>query len=442
MLISTLPANTPRAVFEQWRQHFWSAVLRHDYSALSRGLSVDYILVLLTVDRALRAFMNDQLWTDLAWAKDADQRLRREVGAMQWRADAARIDLSYALGEVCLVVGAGVSMAAGLPDWKNLVLQCLELAEDSSHGAIQQDVRRVRSNLLSMQQYDARTLTEATNAFASAAGVEANRWLRKVLMRYFPSDSEKTGVPNSALHDVLSWLQTSRRPQVVWPGITAVVTYNFDDLLELHYGRRSRNTAVHMSIEGSWKTGNYSGFAAGDWFPAPAESDPALHIYHPHGFVPFYGYQGYESIDCVFSERAYAEHYGNSLSFAKKVAKGVYEGTICVFIGTSFTDDRILAELASAFAAHPGWYHYAVMKDESAMFDDDAYVAASAALLEIGVRPVWVAGYEDLPRFLLEMHGTSNSRRLLNWDRAWTIMRGLPAPDPSRPLPPPGARID
>jgi len=47
MSISTLPANTPRAVFEQWRQYFWSAVLRHDYAALSGGLSVDYILVLL-----------------------------------------------------------------------------------------------------------------------------------------------------------------------------------------------------------------------------------------------------------------------------------------------------------------------------------------------------------------------------------------------------------
>ena len=94
-----------------------------------------------------------------------------------------------------MLLGPGVNKAAGLPDWKNLVLKCLELAEESSHGAVQRDVRRVQTNLLSMQRYDARILTEATNAFATAAGVDANRWLRKVLMRYFRATAKKRPYP-------------------------------------------------------------------------------------------------------------------------------------------------------------------------------------------------------------------------------------------------------
>jgi hypothetical protein len=389
-------------------------------------------MVLLLVDRALRTASTRQEWQTLEWVWETDRRLRSVVGPAQARADRVRTRLGYMLGEVCLVAGAGVSQAAHLPGWKDLVTACLAFAEARVPIDEREPLTRTRTTLEGKGAYTAEDLRMATEVFAAAAGRETNEWIRTVLGSKFISSPIGLAVPTSQLHHTIANLDVSERPGQS-PGLACIITYNFDDLLELAFATRSRRQLVHLSIGGEYRIGDYGEYAAGDWFPTPAAGSPPVHIYHPHGFLPQYDVPQMPDIDCVFTESSYATHYGEEKTFARSLQRRMFRDTIAVFLGTSFTDDRIRQELAECHAEQPGWLHYAVMRDESGALESaDAYEGASSDLLEIGVRPIWLRDHSDVPPFLRETgdRGPSAAR---DWRQAWSVLRGKTPPRPGRP---------
>lgn len=426
--LRTLPPVVRKDVYFDLIDKLWRSVLDHDLDGLVAGLSEDYIFVLLSLDRALRTAGNLGRDEDLAWAMNADEQLRGEIGRAQGQADALRLDLSYALGEICLIAGAGLSQAAGLPGWKDLVIALLRDAEErvTKTGDLE-SLRRSRRDLEAVKDYTTADLFRATRSFEAAAGHSMNSWLREGLLKRYRNLRTVSLVPTSEQHEVIARMLWSRRPGHTTPGLNALVTYNFDDLLELHLAKLSRRSEVHVSVDGEWKAMDYSSYAAGDWFPEPSEHEAPLRIFHPHGFLPYYDVPDldFESIDCVFSESAYDQHYGHEYTFAKRVQRSLFRSAIGLFIGTSFMDDRLQKELEEAHSERPGWFHYALMADKEAAADDAMYLSRSERFAKWGVRPIWLPSHDGYPEFLLDMANVSAER----WNAAWNILRGEPKPD-------------
>jgi hypothetical protein len=83
------------------------------------------------------------------WLVELDRRLRRRIGWAQQRpADLHVLREAYRAGDLSLVLGVGVSMAAKMPGWKDLVVGILDLALSYRQRLIE---RAQRSSVVSLK---------------------------------------------------------------------------------------------------------------------------------------------------------------------------------------------------------------------------------------------------------------------------------------------------
>jgi hypothetical protein len=364
---------------------FARAVLDRDGEALARLADAEPAETLFRLDSAMRGlafgvppwvFMSmldgrPALRDWVEWAAEQDRLIRARPGDAGRDADLLVLRSAYGVGDLSLVVGAGVSMSAGLPSWNALVVEMIDRAlGHATDGETRGELARAREELSTSAPQRAGALRDATESVHRALGNTFGEELRDALY--------DRGVAPSTLHAAIGRML---RPLVAprMPRVHTILTYNFDDLLERAALDRGHEPTVHVSVAG----------AAGELRVGPPG---AVDVYHVHGFRPSpggaYADAHVEDVDLVFSESGYRAAYGEDETWTKRAQAGVFGNSPSVFLGCSLGDDESVTQLSVAHRRHPGWFNYAVL----ARSDD-----SGRDYRELGLHVLWARDHDEIP---------------------------------------------
>ncbi len=326
----------------------------------------------------------------------------------RWRGEQSRL-IQY-LGQawrsdsLVLFLGAGVSMDAGVPGWGGLLGELF--------GAVVSKMAPTIAGNPNLRQ-------EASETLASLQGgspLLAARHLRAGLGdRFVPALKaamyrKVRSRPTAQLQELAKLCDPPRGRF----GARAVVTYNFDDLLETHLeGLNVKYTSVFR--EGM----------------RPEVS--ALPLYHVHGLIPQTKAVPERQL-FVFSEEGYHAAYNDPYTWSNVVQLTLLTEHTGLFVGLSLTDPNLRRLLEIANRTDRTRRHVALLRRTKRLSNDckgndascprnvaagiapemaDAVLAAhheiwETSLGELGVRVLWFEEFSELPGLLAQIRSTGS----------------------------------
>jgi hypothetical protein len=238
------------------------------------------------------------------------------------RSDLAGLRRAWQAGDLVLALGAGVSIPYGLPSWNTLVL---ELLFEQAQGT-----RRLGTMWPHYRRAVAAWMTEyfAYSPLVLARVVERELWQRRKRgvgngpehflrrLRDHMYANERRPAARTALKAIADLIAASRRGR---GGVAAVITFNFDDLLERELAARRipfRSVADGRRPEGG-----------------------GIPIIHAHGFLPTDGSLSRDHI--VFTEQDYHRLTESVFHWAlAEVVDRLRKNTV-LFVGLSMSDPSL-----------------------------------------------------------------------------------------------------
>ncbi len=409
--LKDLAATIQRSAFEANRIEARGVLIIH--SLISDDAAREYIQRVLANLQDLRVFVWDLLSLNDLVAKQAAKappneerrpsRLDLEMrGSDEWRAkrDGYLASLKQELNDngVAVFLGAGVSQGSNLPSWIDLVGGLFTVAFEESLGGGGTD------------ESDVKTLSRAL-AKLSQSPLQLTRYLRQAMRaepRQFVDEVAKIlykNVSTAGAGPLLDEVVDLCRPTRAGARVHAVITYNFDDLLELGLSDRK---VEHLSI------------FHGDTYPSALE----LPVYHVHGFLPrdFSKYDRLQHNLLIFSEENYHRVYTDPYHWSNVVQLSTLRERTCVLLGLSLTDPNLRRLLEAGTRDSTAPRHYAYMKrlsrDDVIKVEPDLstldvavvdrflrahHVTQAAVMEEIGVNIVWFDNYAAMPAALRDL---------------------------------------
>lgn len=299
----------------------------------------------------------------------------------------------YEQEKVVLVLGAGVSMSAGLPSW-NQMISVLQ-AEMLSHL-----VSKQRGLPLAKAE---QILELANNNFNTSSGVSSPlaqmRFIRSAL-----SSEDYNKMVHNALYsnDITSSRLLEAICRICKPtrniaGIYSIITHNFDDLLEI--------SLSDANIE-------YKDICKDE----DVNSNDELNIFHVHGFLPRNLDNFSQELDLVFTEEEYHHVYNNPYSWSNLVQINSFRDKTCVFIGSSLSDPNLrrLLDISSRKGENPR--HFAFLLRPSIINRSHSMSKTALTLYReilenlnntyyktLGLNIIWVDDLNEIPDLLLKL---------------------------------------
>jgi len=310
-------------------------------------------------------------------------------------ADAVR-DLRRAFDEarLSLFLGAGCSVASGVPTWERLVTQLY----------VNGIVRKLGRHL------SVPGLVSAVGHWAFAREIVPLEVAARGLRRYYESDAMFMFIVRTMLYG-LTGLQQWSRPRSVdvrkllrrnhtlravaglcrlsipsKRGVQAVITYNYDDLLEWMLERRRFQSVWNASML------------------RPRQ----LPIYHVHGLVPLREGRGSLVDEIVLSEEQYNRAAQDAYTWQNLVQMQALSETVSVMVGLSVTDRNLRRVLDNLRSMPRRNRSYALLKRPSAWNVGDQEVAAILKEMKERVRTGFEFGYDERAVALLDRPPVSN----------------------------------
>lgn len=264
-------------------------------------------------------------------------------------------------GSTSLVLGAGASNGFNLPDWAGLVKavrdQCGAPAPTTPLRPEQE------ADILLQNNFSGDRV-----AFAKA--------VREGL--YLPARHDKAFLLKSdLLQAITAFLSNSLRGKG-----GAVVTFNFDDILETYL--------------------RLLGFVVRSETSVPAWTVNAdMLVYHPHGLLPMASEDGLTTI--VFTMADFDAVVGRESEVWNKTMDSVWSTTFPVFIGLSGDDPRLRSVLDSTKKSHP-----AATRDQSLYWAVRPTLRSASShevhtWKRLGVVPRYLDSHAELPTWLLSI---------------------------------------
>lgn len=267
--------------------------------------------------------------------------------------------LAYQLfnGRLSLILGSGVSQGFGLPGWNELISRAVSNAGISIPSEASRD-----------------TITELLlHEACKGDDIDFAKLIHQAL--YEGADlSFKTLHEKDLLTSIAAITMVSRRGS-----ISQVITFNFDDLLEL-YLRYIGFDVESISVLPSWS----------------GQAD--VRIYHPHGILPNRSKEDVK-YPIVFAQIHYDKILSKGGSIWQQQLSNIMASHTCLFIGLSGEDPnltKLLFEVKDSHASNP---------------DDHAFWGISFSTEE-RKRSVWesrgvyqktLVDYEQIPSWLFEI---------------------------------------
>lgn len=308
----------------------------------------------------------------------------------------------YKKGQFSLFLGAGVSSSAGMPDWNTLLNSLFvtyltqEFNGDIAIG--DEDIGELVSRLNKIDEPSALMAARYLRKGLSKRDTAAQEFISAVTKNLYKLRNSERAIDSELIKSISSMCL----PRRTGAKVKAVITYNFDDLLE----RQLQSNNIHHSCI---YTDNES-------------YDPdELPVYHVHGFLPEdgKGHDGLNNSTLVFSEEGYHQIYSDSYHWSNLVQLNSFRETNCLMVGLSMTDPNLrrLLDISSKNIEHSK--HFAFMKrlsiddfcyekkikvveniDAAEKFLDRHHSLNEELMRELGVNIVWYESYDDIPEII------------------------------------------
>lgn len=311
-----------------------------------------------------------------------------------------RLRLQYESDGLVLFLGAGVSKASGIPEWRGLIdamLKTLGIGPATENASSFSRLLEEKAGLSLLSQFDLVSHQcqgpDQSDKFVGLLrehlyGASEFAEIRR-LMNAIPVDNEKKKLFNwqpllmelrknttlAAVGDLL--LDQNGGEAVVNSRIGAVLTTNADSLVQtyamgLARGRRLLTTVDRASV------GDHPGM---------------ISVYHLHGWLDVRDRRAQAVVTppLVFRESEYFETMANPNSFTNYTAQSLFQRRNVLFIGTSMEDVNLRRWLYNSFEER---------RRQRAQFLEARYGDYSGAAAEAyaaSIRHFWFKRIKDLP---------------------------------------------
>lgn len=292
---------------------------------------------------------------------------------------------AYSAGEVCLFVGAGVSMGCGLPDWEGLAKKVIENFPKKPGPALGARAAAVQAGTPAPPDPNALAIEKA-KVLADQQPLLSMRYAR------CDQDVDLKTLVSKCLYSKRPELSETVREIVNLDNVHRICCFNYDDILDRAFANAHKP---------------YLALFPKDRVPLEA---PETLIFYPHGFLPAPDIHSYPPTDnIVLSEDDYFDLYRSPYAWANLIQLMLLLNYKVLFIGCSLLDPNLRRLLDIAAKMRLGHRHYAFFRDPysrpNAMWYEVSYATAYRAvqmhLLDgLSVVPIWVSEYSDIAEML------------------------------------------
>ncbi|EAT59658.1 TIR domain-containing protein [Chlorobium ferrooxidans] len=382
-----------------WVNFELSAILNREVSKQQR-----IILPVLIEDCDIPFSLRDRLFADFRFSFEEGyekliralkqketksyQGVKREVEKFQpdsYEFQIRNLREEYNRGNLSLFCGAGISYDAGIPTWNTLLKSLL---------------REVYSDNTDVPDID----TRLANLFQKRINVSPlilAQYLKTLLGKKFTSTVRDTLYKNctdkSSTVDAISELSRPKRER---KPLRAIITFNFDDLIEENLAKEK----IEFKCI----------FSEGERF-----TDKQIPIYHPHGCLPRKKNLTSKN-EIVFSEDAYHSQFIDPFSWSNLVQLNHLNNCTCLFTGISLTDPnmRRLLDVSIRKNGKDEKNHYIIKKRysiEDLYPENDAVKIKDQKLIPVienieeqdannlGFNVIWINSFKEIPEILKEI---------------------------------------
>lgn len=287
-----------------------------------------------------------------------------------------KLQAAYQKGNLTLFCGAGISLDAGIPTWNILLKELLNEAFKSKEikgvETILADVFQNKNNL---------------------PPIIIGKYLKNILGNDFLESVRRVLYKNCTRQSIaIDEIIELCRPKRDAKSLKAIITYNFDDIIEL---KLQSNKIKYKSI-----------YSEGERY---VENE--LPIFHVHGYLPSMGALP-ENSDIVFSEDAYHTRFIDPFSWSNLVQLNYLNSSICLFVGISLTDPnmRRLIDVSKRKSGKDDINHYIIKKrykvEDLAIGTSSKTGSSLIKIIEnieeqdaknLGINIIWIADFKEIP---------------------------------------------
>lgn len=269
------------------------------------------------------------------WKKERKKLIERLVDA-------------YKNDDLTLFLGAGVSASAGMPNWNSLLSRLLVSL-----------ISKNLPNSIEVTDSEKYTLANVLQQLNISSPLLEARYVNSGLGEGFEQEV------SSVLYDGISTATSSRLIKSIANlcvpprgalGVNAVVTYNFDDLIETELDN------IGLKYRSIFRD-------------ADIPSDKELGLFHVHGFLPRRTnlYDGISESLLVFSEKNYHVVMQDPYYWSNLIQLNFFREKTCLLIGLSGTDPNLRRILEIAKKKTKISRHYILLKRTSNEFFIEKY---------------------------------------------------------------------
>lgn len=302
-----------------------------------------------------------------------------------------------------LFLGAGVSMSAKMPSWKDLL------------KGLMGEVKQLKEPTLeAFKELSTHVLEECGDS-----NLIMGRYLQTAISLYDNKSVFSELIQKYLYNDNDSSLLLMNLARIVQHKmVNEVITYNFDNLLEQNLGKLSLRDSVDYTTISK---------------DAEIKGHNTLPIYHVHGIIPKDG-----PVDTVvFSEEEYHKRYSTAYHWSNVEQLHALTRMHCFFVGLSMTDPNLrrLLDTAKDMNKSNNINHYAFLQRKnlenycvSDVNNTCKYVHVSGSLIdkakqkeiydlnyavidrifnELGVNVIWYEEHDELPELVAKVFGVS-----------------------------------
>lgn len=209
---------------------------------------------------------------------------------------------AYRQKNVTLFCGSGISAGSGLPSWSDLILSLL--IKNTGFPPSYTDIlyELIKKRILDLSVLARIIKVSDTKAF--------REYVQTELYKNKKNDTTNT------IDAIMNLCDSSTKG-----GIKSIISYNFDDLLEINFRKRKIPfQAIHRK-----KT---------------ERKENCIPIYHVHGYLPQNTSDTNDS-PIIFSEDEYHELYNNQYIWNTHIQLNSLRESVCLYVGISFTDPNM-----------------------------------------------------------------------------------------------------
>lgn len=298
------------------------------------------------------------------------------------------VNQAFKNDDLVFFLGAGVSKDAGLPNWDEL-LKSLNISFIESKIPFKLSPKEKNEIVSILTGLQAGTPLVTASYIRSALDKDFLEEIRKALYK------DVKQIQDQKLLDAIA---KASRPLIGKLGIKAIITYNFDDLLEQHLERKD------IDYKSIYREGDF-------------EISTKRPIYHVHGFVPskIDNYANLEKGLLVFAEDGYHTLLNDPYSWSNLVQLKALRESTCVLIGLSGIDPNLRRLFSNFSQRFEGCKHYILLQrqldsnksslpeDQFNTFSNIHHQLHENVFKDLGLKVIWYKDHKELPKIVSKM---------------------------------------